>query len=79
MKWIKISVKHILYEIMDNILASKVNNFYLDSNKYAKCLEEVKTTKNVEKIKKCALQAYKSVWFLEYRRWRKTNCADNGG
>lgn len=35
---------------MDELVASKKdNNFYLDKDKYAKCLEEVKTAKNVKK------------------------------
>lgn len=45
-------VKQRFYEIMDKIVASKKdNNFYLDRDKYAKCLEEVKIAKNVKKKK----------------------------
>jgi len=44
------SVKHRFYEIMDELVANKKdNNFYLNKDKYANCLEEVKTAKNVKK------------------------------
>ncbi|CAH1643623.1 unnamed protein product [Spodoptera littoralis] len=35
---------------MDEFVANKKdNNFYLDKDEYAKCLEEVKTAKNIKK------------------------------
>ncbi|XP_067125304.1 KRAB-A domain-containing protein 2-like [Centruroides vittatus] len=44
------SVKRRFYEIMDELVASKKdNNFYLNTDKYAKCLEEVKAAKNMKK------------------------------
>lgn len=44
------SMKQRFYEIMDELVANKKdNNFYLDKDKYAKCLEEVKTAKNIKK------------------------------
>jgi len=44
------SVKHRFYEIMDELVANKKDiNFYLNKDKYANCLEEVKTAKNVKK------------------------------
>ncbi|XP_067142185.1 KRAB-A domain-containing protein 2-like [Centruroides vittatus] len=44
------SVKRRFYEITDELVARKKgNNFYLNRDKYTKCLEEVKAAKNMKK------------------------------
>ncbi|XP_023221007.1 KRAB-A domain-containing protein 2-like [Centruroides sculpturatus] len=43
------SMKRRFYEIMDEFVASKKDNFYLNRDKYAKCLKEVKAAKNMKK------------------------------
>jgi len=43
------NVKHRFYEIMELVANKKDNNFYFNKDKYANCLEEVKTAKNVKK------------------------------
>ncbi|XP_023219253.1 tRNA (cytosine(34)-C(5))-methyltransferase-like [Centruroides sculpturatus] len=73
------SVKQSFYEIMDKLVASKKdNNFYLNRDKYAKCLEEVKAAKNMKKTS-CSLQAYKALRHFDCRQRKKTNCTYEGG
>ncbi|KAL3279211.1 hypothetical protein HHI36_016724 [Cryptolaemus montrouzieri] len=44
------SMKQRFYEVMDELVANKKdNNFYLDKDKYSKCLEEVNTAENIKK------------------------------
>lgn len=63
------SIKHRFYEIMDELVANKKdNNFYLNKDKYAKCLEEVKTAKNVKKKKS-----------IHYRRIKRYDILTIGG